>query len=416
MSAPIAIEPMRDVARGRRRAEEVLPSARGLTHEVATTFGDVTDLRKAWNGLLALTGGDVFATFDWCEAWWRHYGEGRRLQIHLFYDADRLVGVVPLFSESLGIGPPSLSVLRLVGCDHSVSTCGLAVLPEVAEEAFCRILGHDEVIRCHALSFGPLAGYGPLAPLIANELRRSEAYSVHLQTAAPQMLFDVPETYEKFLESLPKKRRYEFRIEEKRCQTMGELTWRICAKPADLDRAFSEFRQLHQEYWVQQGQLSHFGDWPRSTNFHRAVIASQAKGYEPFFCETRLNGQLIASEYCLQFGSRVHWFLTARRPDIGGRVGFAAMVRECCRRGITQIDGMCGYYDYKKWMGARLVEQKRVLAVRRELLPRLRAAMFQRGAQALNLLYYRLWFSRIAPRIPWRSRKPLWKTWIRSRI
>ncbi len=46
---------------------------------------------------------------------------------------------------------------------------------------------------------------------------------------------------------------------------------------------------------------------------------------------------------------------------------------------------------------------------------RLRASLFASLSRLLHLCYYRIWFSRLAPRLPFK-RRPLWKLWIRTRL
>ena len=43
-------------------------------------------------------GRSIFATWEWSEAWWRHFGRGRQLLLHACRSADgRLVSVLPLY-------------------------------------------------------------------------------------------------------------------------------------------------------------------------------------------------------------------------------------------------------------------------------------------------------------------------------
>jgi CelD/BcsL family acetyltransferase involved in cellulose biosynthesis len=78
---------------------------------------DVVDglepLRDAWEGLTA-SGANIFATWDWNDLWWRHYGRGRRLRVAVATRDGEVEAIVPLFFWS---GRP-LRVLRLIGHGH----------------------------------------------------------------------------------------------------------------------------------------------------------------------------------------------------------------------------------------------------------------------------------------------------------
>ncbi|MGH3134032.1 MAG: GNAT family N-acetyltransferase [Gaiellaceae bacterium] len=53
-------------------------------------------LRSEWGALAE--GGSIFATWEWNNAWWRHFGGGRELLLHAVRSDDgRLVAVLPLY-------------------------------------------------------------------------------------------------------------------------------------------------------------------------------------------------------------------------------------------------------------------------------------------------------------------------------
>lgn len=70
-------------------------------------------LREDWTRL-AQGSGNVFATWEWSQLWWRHYGRGRALHIAVSERNDELEAIVPLFSWS----SRPLRVLRLIGHGH----------------------------------------------------------------------------------------------------------------------------------------------------------------------------------------------------------------------------------------------------------------------------------------------------------
>ena len=62
----------------------------------------------------------VFETFDWQYLWWRHYGAGRPLRLLLARSAGALVGILPLFIDTVTIASP-VRLLRLVGTGGDTS-------------------------------------------------------------------------------------------------------------------------------------------------------------------------------------------------------------------------------------------------------------------------------------------------------
>jgi CelD/BcsL family acetyltransferase involved in cellulose biosynthesis len=70
-------------------------------------------LRDAWIRL-AVNGTNIFATWEWNELWWRHYGRGRELRVGVARRDDEVEAIVPLFVWS----ERPLRVLRLLGHGH----------------------------------------------------------------------------------------------------------------------------------------------------------------------------------------------------------------------------------------------------------------------------------------------------------
>lgn len=415
--AGAAPSPRGDGRSAAHHASSAAADARGerLSQAVYTDFRELQDDRRQWDALAQETGGDIYGTFDWCNTWWRHYGQDRELRIHVFTRGQQWVAVLPTFFEKVRLGPFPLRVVRLVGSDHSVTTCSPAIRPGAEADVLHDWLAKVRSARPDVIHLGPLAGYFESVETLIDSLPQHAEYLHRIEVGYPQMVVDLPAKFDDYLAALPKKKRGELRREERDFLARPAARCRIVDDPRDIVAAFEEFVDLHQAYWRADHRLGHFGDWPRSLEFHREILRNQSAFGRAILILIEDAGKLMAAEHCYLFGSRLHWFLSARRRDFPGRVGFCAMVREAISRGATQLDGMRGYYEYKKWLGARVVHQKSIVLIADRARSRRRFARFQKVSGALNLLYYRLWFSRLAPKLPL-PRRPLRQTWIRTQM
>lgn len=388
-----------------------------LTVEVHRSFDDLTDIRDEWDALVQSIGGDLFATFDWCDVWWKHYGVRRSLEIHTVRRDGVLIAALPLFRETVRIGPVALRVVRLVGCDHGVTTCQLIMHPGDASAVLDIVLNRiAELGRWDVLSIGPLPGYSDQDLQIVGALRECDGVqSVTVRDLDPHMLFDLPSDFDAYLKGLSTKERRNVRRDERKLEDRGPITRRCVDDPEQVQEAFTAFITLHQQHWTGKRHLGHFGDWPDAEAFHREMVDRQLQRKRLTLITVHAGDDLVASEYAYHFADRAHWILAARQPRIPGRIGYCALVREAMERGVTCVDGLRGLYEYKRLLGARIERQKMITATRSAALGSLKTAMFRVAARWLDLLYYRLWFCRVAPRIGWRP-KPLWRIWIRSRI
>lgn len=405
------------------RAVSRRSALRGLTHTVVESFDDAARLQPQWDALVEKTEGDIYSTYDWCAVWWSHYGNGRHLQIHLFHQGDRLVSVIPLFGERLWIGLLPLRIVRLVGCDHSVTTCAPVIDGDWFGVVLPLLIDHLEARGAwDLLHFGPLAGYYNHGNDIARALDecRNVGNVAIRNNDGPHTVFDLPAGFDTYLNNLSPKVRRAIRKRSKRFSAAHRRNV-IVVPPDQVKRAFLEFIQQHQAQWRQRGQLGHFRDWPDSEAYHGDMVEAQARHGRLMMVRLEGDGEQVGCQYSYRFGRRVHWILNSRSLDPKwsaygpGTLLFCALASAAIDAGATQVDGLRGYYDYKVRLGGMVLQLSSIGVIHRGVLSALRVRLARYGAGLLHLLYYRIWFGRLAPRFP-RLQRPLWSAWIRSRI
>lgn len=397
---------------------EMQQSDRALAHDVADDFADLEPIRNEWDAFVERIGGDLFATYDWCAVWWRHYGNKRRLHVHILRDGPggAIVAVLPLFSERLRVGPFALRVVRLVGCDHSVTSVAPAIEMPHARQVLRAVVDHvSQTGSWDVLQLGPLPGYFEYAEQLALDLRACGVGDVDVVDREPHMYFDVAASFEAFLDNLSTKERRNVRRDERKLDERGAVVRELVRDRRELWGAFEAFIEMHQAHWRGLGCLGHFADWPGAVAFHRDMAERQLDRGRLMLSRVRVGDETVASEYSYAFGKRVHWILGARREGAPGRVGFCGLVRHACDSGLTLIDAMRGSYEYKRLLGAKVAPQRSIVALRGGAMSSLRYRAMRAAARCLDLAYYRVYFSRLAPKLPV-TPGPLWRSWIRSRL
>ncbi|MEK6797426.1 MAG: GNAT family N-acetyltransferase [Planctomycetota bacterium] len=412
---------MKPVATGSAGGQD---TASGLpTHDVYPSYEAAADLQVQWDAFVESVGGDLFATYDWGRVWWKHYGDGRRLELHVFGAKNEIVGIVPLFRERLRIGPVSARVVRLVGCDHSVTTTSLAVAREHARVVMAGLVAKVTSEKpWDLLHLGPLGGYLEDSGEITEAIARCDGLGEikHEIASTPHIVFDLPTSYDEYLKKLSADERSNVRRRERRffSDQAGNL---VAVAASDLEENFPRFVTQHQAQWQAQGQQGHFADWPQSQPFHREMSAAQAKHGRLMLLRLDAGDRIVGYQYSIGFGRRAHWIIGSRDLDrqwdfySPGRMLLCMSLRNAIERGCTQLDAMRGMYDYKLKLAGRITHSTSIWAVRRGSSSRRRTAFLRAAARMLHLGYYRIWFNRVSPHVP-RLRGPLWKTWIRSRI
>jgi peptidoglycan/xylan/chitin deacetylase (PgdA/CDA1 family)/CelD/BcsL family acetyltransferase involved in cellulose biosynthesis len=80
------------------------------------SLDDLRVLSGEWNRLLAESCSDtIFLTWEWCEAWWKAYSEGRSLFVLSAWEGSELIGIAPLYAEKKRHWGKTWTHLRLIG-------------------------------------------------------------------------------------------------------------------------------------------------------------------------------------------------------------------------------------------------------------------------------------------------------------
>lgn len=375
-----------------------------------------------WRSLVDRTGSDIYLGPDWFDVWWDHFGSQRSLACLTAYRAGTLIGVVPFCIETIRIGPLRYRLARLAGTDLHTILLHLPLEPLWASQVLTRGLG-DLLLggKCDLISFTPAS---EMSDLIAH-VREACSYAPVLNLmdidGGSHTIFQLPETFDLFLKKLSKKRRAQFRRDVRSLVERTGMTSEVIYPDA---ATFRDFACFHNRQWRAVGKGGHFSDWPGSEAFYSA-LAERVVKWRNIQLHT-LNGKdssLLATQFALVSGTTCHWRLPARSLDpeaerFGlGKIGLLMMIEQLIDQGVTKVEGGLGEYDYKRtWGGEDVPTRKFVI---RYSLPHWKLRLLFTWADLLNLLYYRIWFQKLAPRLcrlTGAKSGPLWQGWIRTRL
>lgn len=389
------------------------------------SFEELAALQERWDNLAAWAGSGIFLTYDWCRIWWKYYGKNRDLRVLVFQKDTDLVGIIPLFLETIRLGPVSVRVARLVGSDHTLAQFSLPIvgdhLEAVAEGLAESLLGE----KWDILYIGPVAGLYGHHNALREALRRAfgNTCSISCKQKHVQTYYFVAETWEAQLASLSKNGRKHIRRSYRELGRImqdqpGDLA-SDCATIQNVDEILHGFVHMHQKQWQKKNRPGHFGDWPDSLDFHREMAHAQLQRGRLRLMQIHWGQRCLAYEYAYRFGEKYFALLCARTnlADVAhvgmGSVMFAELMKAATKERVRYIDDMEAKYDYKLRLGGKLLPMKDIYVVRKQLLCKARARVFRFVSRLLHLGYFRIWYMRIAPKLPLR-RRPLWRIWIRS--
>lgn len=390
---------------------------------ILSTISDLVQHGPEWDEFVERVGSDIYFTADWLCTWWTHYGQGRTLRCFLIKADGQPVAALPFMIDMLGIAPFSVKVAKFVGADFTIPVFNPAIAPDMLLPVLECVCGDLMVAQgCDIVSFSPLSGESALPAAAARycaqapvaDMAFNEAMGVHT-------MFTLPSSFDAYFKSLSKQTRSNYRRDMKGISAKHQVIYKAEAGPQALPH-MRGFIDLHERQWVQTGRLGHFGDWPGSRSFNEALAEAMAKRNRLCMNMVVSDGDIVSYQYGYLFAATHYWRLPARNTDgawekIGlGRIALVQMIDDLIGRGVTRIEAGPGHYQYKVRHGGNELPLTRLVLIRRNnRLSRIRVRCLVGISRLLDFLYYRIWFLKIAPRLPL-PRRPLARIWIRTRL
>jgi CelD/BcsL family acetyltransferase involved in cellulose biosynthesis len=383
---------------------------------VFDSFEAAAEIRGLWGRLAETLKADLFGSFEWCEVWWRHFGKGRSLEIYCLWSGDELVGVWPLFRETLGIRPFSLVVVRLLGGDHAGTRCFPLVQESHLDDVVERLMASVEARGAwDVFHVGDLPGYYPAVEALTAALARSGAGRVHLsRDYYPHAVFPLASTFEQYLEGLSGNERNNIRKSERRLAKTHVLRSRL-VPPAEREAFMRRLYDWHDAYWLSQHELGFFTLWPGARDFHVDVAALSGDGNGPVLIEVTANDEPVGAVCAHRYLGRLHLFQAVRSAGMQfesygpGRLLHCETFRWCSEEAIATVDAMSGFYEYKRRLGAEFLGLTSMAVVRYGAGARVRTVMFKWAMRLIDAVYFRGWLCRVTPVLRRRFHRMKWK-------
>jgi CelD/BcsL family acetyltransferase involved in cellulose biosynthesis len=401
-----------------------------LKVDIFESFDELAPMQQEWDNFVESVGSEIFLTYDWCRIWWKYYGKNRTLRVFVFRINNELAGIIPLFFEKIWLGPVPIRTVKIVGTDFTINTVSPPIRPTVLEpvvqELLTRLCSEYKWDIAH---IGPLSGIYRSAELTgACGQFLPPSFCIRERSNGFQAYLWLADSWEGHIKSLSKnmqrtiKRSYRdiAQIPSDKPQLLSDF-----AKPENCEQIFDRFVRLHQQHWQNLGKLGHFADWPAAKEFHREMAMTQARHNRLRLLELKFGNYILGYEYDYKFANRRHAFLNARTPleqipgaDPGTSLGiivFSEQVKKAIEEKVDYIDLMPGNDEYKLHLGGKLRPTRSIYIFPKKLSTFIRVSIFRALSSLLDLFYYRIWFCRLAAKLPLK-RKPLWKIWIKTRF
>jgi CelD/BcsL family acetyltransferase involved in cellulose biosynthesis len=279
-----------------------------------------------------------FLLHAWVAEWWRHYGDGLELAVHVARRDGDLVAALPLVVQKrLGLRVASFTGGRLSVLPDLLLARDAE--PDTAAPLIERLTsGGADVVDFHGLPEG-----SRIAGLLGRRLeliRRVEAPVLSLE----------PDWDTVYKSKTNAKKRNHHKRRRRQLGELGELTVTVARELPELEPALEEAFELHALRWEGRPDGSGFAT-PVGRRFHRAVLKRLAAIDVARIVTLRLDGRAIAFHYWFALEGCMYVHRLAFDPELArwspGLVNTLDAIQSAAEEGMTRVEYLGGGERYK---------------------------------------------------------------------
>lgn len=310
----------------------------GLSLDTVRDDAGFEPLEQEWDALVrAMPRPSPFLLHCWLRAWWRHYGAGAELAVHLARRDGALVGALPLVvRRSRG-----LRIVEFAGGDTS-ALADVLLAPGESQETAAALVARAREDR---FDYADLFGLPPASRLAA------AARGLRLVERVEAPVLDLERGWETvYAEKTSSKKRNLHRRRRRQLAELGTLETKVARSEDELVPALEDAFRLYRLRWEGRPDASDFLG-PRGMAFHREVIRELARRDLARIVSLELDGTPIAFHYYFALAGRmvVHnlAFDPAHARLSPGLVNTLDAIAAAAEEGLTRVEFLGGDERYK---------------------------------------------------------------------
>jgi CelD/BcsL family acetyltransferase involved in cellulose biosynthesis len=394
-----------------------------ISYEVIDSYNNVGQaLEKEWDDLAIATRGCIYLTCAWSRIWWEFYGKAKTLRIFIFRYKGKLVGVMPIYIEKIRIGFVKTRIARLVGANNPPRVFDLPVIKEyaaaVGEQLMINLI---ETEKCDLISIGPVSDECEAKKEMFGVVNKmADKLGIIKEVLhSTYTYFDLPDNYDTYLQSLSKKERKNRRYYQNLLAKEPNMRLVVMHEPGEIEAEMSQFFALHSAQWLPQGRLGYFSAWPQAGAFNCRLAVELARLGKTRLIKVTVEGEPILYAYRYIWGDCCYWQTTARA--IGekwdhlrlGTTTPVLSIRNNIEEGIKRIENGLFHYNYKNHLGAKESNAFFLHITGRRMSSRVKYFLCKAVYNFVYLFYYKIWYSRLQPKLPAILKRPIWTFYTR---
>jgi CelD/BcsL family acetyltransferase involved in cellulose biosynthesis len=310
-----------------------------LTLGTISNESSFAGLAEQWDALVrSRARPSPFLLHAWLVEWWRLYGDGGELAVHVAFRNGRLVAALPLCVRTRH----GLRVLSFIGDDAALAD--LLVSDDEGPEVAV-LLAERAASAAH--DFAEFSGLPADSRLVA----ALGSSGLRLIERAEAPVLDLSAGWDAVYHSkLTSKKRSHHRRRRRQLAELGRVDVEVARTRAELEEALEEAFELHLLRWRGRPDGSGFGS-PVGKRFQHAVVEALAPLDVPRIVTLKIDGRPIAFHYYLSLEGRMYVHRIAFDPAFGrfspGLINTLDAIEIAAAEGVTRVEFLGGAERYK---------------------------------------------------------------------
>lgn len=346
---------------------------------VITEPGEFESLSGIWDSLLQRNGHDnsIYLTYEWVSTWWRHFGEGKKLNILVVEKEQQIIGIIPLMRVEYRIGPSRMCTLEGIGSisnnhigltssenEKAVATAFLSYLQEELRKS--RLVVKLDYVTGDS-NF--LAIMRKQASLFSPRL----VFQERVAALAPYLL--LPATWDEQLRLLSRNRRTAIKRALRSLEKDSRVVEFHECTAHNLEDMLNKLFDLHQRRWQSTGYNALLSDL-RVKEFYRDIAACFVhKGWLRLSCLT-VDGELVSAVFGYTYGRRFYGVTIARDLRYSkysiGHIHIMHLLKAAIAESTREFDFIRGVEPYKFYWTKLAKRHMEVVLVKKDICAGLR--------------------------------------------
>ena len=298
-----------DVRAERVRERGASRSAMRLRVDVISSIGQLEQLRESWDEVLARCADrNLFMSYEWTVAWWRHFGETNALRVFLVKDGCRLLAIAPMMVRKTWYGGLPVRMLGFLSNQHASRSN--FIIAERHDAVFSALAGQwrEHAHEWDVLRLTQMPSAAGLTHPLCEAARRAGLKLFGPEELSRIRYLDVADGFDDYYKSRSRKFRANIRNAANLLKNAGTFSYDVFNTAERIDAGLREFFALDLSSRKAGRKFAVYDDSEKAFCHALANALVTQHGYEVRLL--RLNDRYIAGLFSLQFECTFYFMVT----------------------------------------------------------------------------------------------------------